>query len=442
MDRRASHIIIGQEPRSGFLSDLALFMTSVEPHQYLLFYLFIQPILGFTKNEELDLFKHLFNRVFVLLLMIYTILTLSSRKGRIVFEWTGLEKQLLFYAGSVTVSTVAAIAFGDTSVSRSVASLITLPVLISLVYVVCHWIDRLELLKTAVRYFILSAVMVSLYGLLEFFMTGFSEGFGSERVRSVFSDPNIFARYILIGIFFIAPFLFYRDESIFKRKILAGIFSLLIVNLLLSLSRSGYLALIVGGIVFSFFIDNRKIKSAVIGGSVIAGLLIFTYLLTQRSFSGTAIIEPSNINRVLLILGGIDMIQTHWFLGVGYTNFANYFERHFLENYLSLSSDSFKVTGFATEIHSWVIEVWAEQGIVGLTVFIAFFHRYFSIINRAIVSQPVGTMRNILLGFFLAVVMFLFQGLFYHTFISQFFFWLIAGFGLAASQVARRQSVV
>jgi teichuronic acid biosynthesis protein TuaE len=414
------------------------FLMAFGPQQLILIYLGIQPLLGFTKHEELDLVKHLFNRMFVLSLLVYTLLTISHAHGRITFRSTGMEKYLLLYFAGVFISVIAALSFGDTVASRSLTSLATVPILISLVYIVGYWFDTIDAVKTALRYFIISACLVSVYGVGEFFVLGMTEGFGTERVRSIFSDPNIFARYILLGIFFIVPFLFYKDYSLFRRKTLQLFLGLLLVNLLFSLSRSGYLALIVGGIVFSLFIDSKKVKSVIISGSVLVGLLIFAYLLTQRSFTGSAIIEPSNINRFLLILGGIDMIQSNWFIGVGYTNFANYYERHYLENYLSLSSESYKFSGFATEIHNWFIEVWAEQGIIGLIIFIIFFSRLFLLLYRAIANEQIGSMRNILLGFFMAIFVFLFQGFFYHTFISQFFFWLIAGFAVAALQIAVR----
>jgi putative inorganic carbon (HCO3(-)) transporter len=415
-------------------------LTSIEPYRYLLIFLFLQPFLGFTRNEDLDLLKHLFYRIFSLSLLLYTLFFISYQKGKIVLHKSGLEKYLLMYIASITISTVFAISSGEATFGRSVTSLLTVPILISLLYTISYWFDDIKKIIKAIRYFLLSVVIVCIIGIFEFIILSISGGDSSIRINSVFVDPNIFARYVLLGIFFIVPFIFFKDNTIFRRRTLFIFITMFLLSLLLSLSRSGYLTLIAGGIFFALFLDNKKIKSFVISGSIIVGLIIFAYLFTQRSFSGTAIVEPSNLNRVQLIFGGIDMIQSNWFLGVGYTNFAAHFEKHYLENILSISTESYKYAGFATEIHNWVVEVWAEQGIVGLIIFSVLFYKIFQLFNKAKKNETEGTTKNILLGFILMFFIFLFHGFFYHTFISQFLFWVLSGFGVATVIVSTSKS--
>lgn len=421
---------------SDFPVSLVSILTNIQPYQYLLFFLFLQPFLSFTRNEELDFIKHLFYRVFSLSVMIYTAFLMSYQKGRIVFLKIGVEKYLLLYCASITISSLFSIFRGESLISRSITSLITVPILLSLLFTISFWFNDIEKIIKAIRYFVVSVVTVCLIGIIEFLLLSSSGNIENIRIRSIFIDPNIFARFVLFGIFFIVPFIYSKNYIIFKRRTLLFFLFLFLLNLVLSLSRSGYLTLIIGGIYFALTLENKKIRTLIISASVFIGVIIFTYLFTQRSFAGSAIIEPSNINRLQLILGGIDMIQSHWFLGIGYTNFANYFETHYLVNFLSVSSESYKYAGFATEIHNWIIEVCAEQGIVGLTIFVLLFKKIFNQLNNTRKNEIDGTIKNILQGFTFMYFIFLFHGFFYHTFISQFFFWVLSGFSFATILVS------
>jgi putative inorganic carbon (HCO3(-)) transporter len=421
-----------------FNSSVSVFhaLTSAEPYQYLLFFLFIQPFLGFTRNEELDLAKHVFQRAFALSLMMYTLFYLSHHHGSLLFPSIHVERSLLLYAVGVFIPTLIAMVQNKTQTGRTITSLLTVPMLMSLWFTCSYWLDDLKKIVYALKSFVYSVVVVCIIGIIEFISIFISEGFGGDRIRSVFVDPNIFARYVLLGIFFLVPLVTFKDERVFRRRTMLLMLALFLVNLLLSLSRSGYLTLIVGGIVFSLFLGNRRIRSLIIGGSITIGVVIFVYLFTLRSFSGSAVIEPSNINRVQLILGGIDMIRSDGLLGIGYTNFANYYEKNYLENTLSISPEDYKYAGFATEIHNWVIEVWAEQGIFGLIIFIMVFTKVFILLNRSVKKTADGTLRYILMGSTMLFFVFLFHGFFYHTFISQFFFWTVSGISVAAIRFA------
>jgi O-antigen ligase len=417
-----------------FISFLSI-LTSIKPYQYLFFFLFLQPFLGFTRNEDIDLFKHFLFRFFSLSLLLYTLFYFSHHYGRIIFVKTGLEPYLAVYIVGVLFSTMSAIAVGNAVVGRMILSLLTVPILVSLFYTSSYWFNDRGKIRIAIRYFLNSVFVVCIIGIIEFIVLSVSGTPINIRLNSVFVDPNIFARYVLLGIFFVIPLLFYKDVNIFSRKTLIFFLILFLLNLLLSLSRSGYLTFIIGCVVFALFIDNRKIKSLMIGGSIAVGLLIFAYLMTQRSFAGSALVEPSNINRIQLILGGLDIIQSHWLFGIGYTNFGNYFEKQYLENILSVSSEAYREAGMATEIHSWIIEVWAEQGIIGLGIFCLLFYKIFSLINTARKRETNSTHRNILMGFILLFFTFIFHGFFYHTFISQFFFWVVGGLGIATARI-------
>jgi O-antigen ligase len=408
------------------------------PVHILLLFLFAQPFLGFTRDDTLDLIKHLFLRGFVLSMLLYTLYSISMTTARLSLPAIGLEKELLIYIFGITLSCLVALVEGIAVVSRTITSVATVPLLIVTMYIICYWFDTREKIIKAARYFLLSVASVCIIGLAEFALLTVMGEHPDGRLHSVFVDPNIFARYVLFGIFFIISLLYFRGDRIYSKTTLYGFLGLYLINLLLSLSRSGYLTLIAGCILFSFYLGNRKIRLSVIVGAILVGVLIFAYLFAQRDFSSGTVVEPSNINRVILITGGLDMIRTHWLMGIGYTNFANFFETYYLGNTLSLSAEAYKYAGYATEIHNWVIEAWAEQGIIGLAIFLLLMRKLFQVLRHARARENDPTMKALLIGFSLMGFTFLFHGFFYHTFISQFFFWTVTAFGIAAANVSTK----
>jgi len=200
----------------------------------------------------------------------------------------------------------------------------------------------------------------------------------------------------------------------------------------MSLSRSGYLTLFIGLFIFSFLFKGKKYKIIAFVTVFLLGLIGILLLATQRDFfGGTAILEASSLNRIQLILGGIEIIQNNWLFGIGYTNFGNYYVATYVSDTLRISAFNYFMLGYATSIHNWLIEVWAEQGIFGLIAFVYLFGSVTWYLFNNFRKTNNSILKVCLSSFLLMISVFLIQGFFYHTFLFHFFFWLMFGFTIS-----------
>ena len=160
----------------------------------------------------------------------------------------------------------------------------------------------------------------------------------------------------------------------------------------------------------------------------------------ERSALSLSFVEPSAFNRIQIVLGGLDIFSKHWLTGIGYTNFQNYFASNYIEGALAMSLSSYEELGFTVSIHNWCVELLAEQGIIGLVGFCWLFFLFFRTLRQARRATTDKTLNALLIGHILMIFTFLFHGFFYHTFISQFFFWVMSGFALSTSAAVEREA--
>ncbi len=417
-----------------FLLSVIMFWVSLNPTTVLLAFLLLQPAFDFTRSDELNLIRHILLRVVTVYLLLQTFVYLSRTKGRIRLFPTGLKRPLILYVGTAIISVGAAILADRTDIGRALLAVLTIFLLVSLMYIIPFWFRSRELVFKVIKVFFISVWVVGTIGVVQVGLNFVSPS-QAFRLSSVFHDPNIYARFMVIAIFFAFSLLLFSNERIVKRSQLIGLIALAFFNLLFSFSRSGYATLVFGSLFFATFIESKKLRFLVIGSAILLGAGAFVVLVSQR-FEGSAIVESSNLNRVQLILGGIEMIRNHWLEGIGYTNFGNFYKTFYLGGVLHVSPETYEQMGYATSIHNWFIEVWAEQGVVGLVGFMWLFVILFRKLRDARRSTADTSLQALLIGYSLMMFVFIFHGLFYITFISQFFFWVITGFALATARIA------
>ena len=408
------------------------------PERILLTFLFLQPYLDFTDNPGLNIVKHLLLRFIAIYLFLITILSTIQSNKRI--NKSGLELPISLYIITAFLSSGIAIISSNAEIIDSIISLVTLPLLILLIYIFPYWFDNKKVIVYGVKIFLYSSftvVIIGLFQLLYFSLFPPDRGF---RVTSIFHDPNIFARFLLFGIYFVLSILLFSKEKILSKRFLLTFLVLSFICLLYSFSRSGYATFIVGCFVFAMFVKSKKLKAGIIISGIMVGIAAFLFLSTHRIFNGSFITEPSNFNRIQLVFSGIQMIENHWLIGIGYTNFPYIFIKS-LQGSIAISLFNYEMMGYQTSIHNWLIEVWAEQGIFGLISFIWLFAAIFKKLKKARRLNNDSLLHSFLIGFTLMIFVFLFHGFFYHTFISQFFFWVFLGFLLSTIKVAENYKV-
>ncbi len=178
------------------------------------------------------------------------------------------------------------------------------------------------------------------------------------RVNSLFWDPNVFGRYLALAVTIGAAGLLWakRPEAVWA---LAVTITVLWLALLTTYSQSSFIALLAGLAALAALRWNLK---AVLGGLVLlaAGVLLF------GSFAGGVVkldlgaLNKQTSGRANLVEGGIDLFEQRPIAGYGPGSFSAAFKRE-------VAGPNAPVT----ESHTEPVTVAAEQGLIGLAVYVA-----------------------------------------------------------------------
>lgn len=403
-------------------------LAKITAERILFFFIFCQPLLDFIKNQALlNNIKHGVFRFITLTLLFYTV-TYSNemRRKHTIFNKKSFSISLLIlYVLTAFASSIIAFSQSEMETGRLLVALTTLPLLVSLIYIIPFWINSIELIQKCLRAYFYSMVYVLIIGFIQLFLSVGGEG--AYRIKSVFNDPNLFSRFLLIGLFFLILQLMYKNYEIISKKSTIYLIIATISQIILSFSRSGYITLFLGLLFLAFSIKKKAVKIFLITFVVAISIMAVAFLISQRFSQSSMLIEASSFNRVLLILGGLNMIQHNWLIGVGYTNFQYIFTKYYVKDTIGMSLYEFDNLGFATSIHNWLIEVFSEQGILGLIGFVGIFTSVVFRLKKLKKRIQNSAFLIIIRGFIMMIFVFLFQGFFYHSFISQFFFWILFG---------------
>lgn len=176
-----------------------------------------------------------------------------------------------------------------------------------------------------------------------------------KRAISFFAHPNGYALFIAPVLAFLLPHIV-QNKINWKRLILWGMG---IVGLLLSLSRGGWLGLLIAVVVWVLWAGNKQIKKAALVGFVAIVCLVaiipnFRYRVILP-FKG----EKSSISRFSLWNTGFKMIQSSPILGKGLTGFD--------KNWYKYNSDS--GLDHYNFPHNILLNFWVDTGILGVLSF-------------------------------------------------------------------------
>jgi O-antigen ligase len=223
-----------------------------------------------------------------------------------------------------------------------------------------------------------------------------------------------------------------------------------ITALLLTYSRGGMLSL---GVMTALLLVSVRIRPSQVFAGLGAALLVFVLILptdigkrfvtVQELLPGYAPIKlDSAVEKRKLVMGSaLRMFKDHPIAGVGAGNFTPYYPQY--ENLVGSSAIEYDPIGSKQYPHSLYIEIAAENGILGLTIFggavalaLIGLHRA----RRDLLRR--GEMANaaIVQGIALAIVGFLVSSLFLHG-SYQRYLWLVLGFGAAALKLTERGEV-
>jgi O-antigen ligase len=188
-----------------------------------------------------------------------------------------------------------------------------------------------------------------------------------NRVQGTLSHPNSFSMYLTTGLPFLLAWFFISKNKI-TRLLCGAIFFVGTIGIILSLSRSGWIVLLilcVLGLMAAVYLKKIKMGSAValllLASVAMAGLVFFgpdiILLRLTSSDSGSA------RSRITLAQVALRVIMDHPFLGTGLNNYISA-----MLHYAPYNIDT---TGNPTLVHNVYLLITAETGLLGGITFIS-----------------------------------------------------------------------
>jgi O-antigen ligase len=244
------------------------------------------------------------------------------------------------------------------------------------------------------------------------------------RVNSLFFDPNIYGRFLaLVMIAVTTVMLWWRNT----RGVLwaAAVLAWLLAGLVTSFSQSSIAALLLGLAVLAAYRWSVRWAVYVAAGLVLLALAVALAAPARWHFglkgNGGSTQNATN-GRAKLIEGGLELFAERPLQGYGSGSFQKEYENHSKASVENATSAS----------HTIPITVAAEQGIVGLALYVVLLVVAFVVLFRGAGRSPP---RIAIAACFAALVLHTFA---YADFLEDPLTWTLLGIGVALSRAGAR----
>jgi O-antigen ligase len=313
---------------------------------------------------------------------------------------------LLFFAANL-FSMIFADNLGEsfTIISRYIYSFL-------LYFLIVHLANSNSKIKKIIWFLIISGFLASLLGFYGYFIGNVSIFGGIQPLKD--ADNNGFARF-LIPFIPLSVFLLNSQEQKYKKIVLAVFFFLITAAVVLTFSRSGFLALLL--VLFLIFL-RQKNKLKILGIFFLIFLLclplipltLWTRASTFLDVGTAGFHDGSFSERSAVVISGLNMFKDNFLFGVGVGNFPEVYPAYVLKGFESVD----KVA------HNTYLSVLAELGITGFLLFITIIFWSFKNINICKNDNP----NLIVYGVEIALIGFLFFS-FFLTSEYYYMLWLL-----------------
>jgi len=216
--------------------------------------------------------------------------------------------------------------------------------------------------KNLLLHFLIVGALVCLYGVVQLV---FSHGVSlqswiqSPRLTSIFPNPNMYAIYLVVHIFLLIA---YRTTNIkrTRRIFISALLLLFVISLLLTFSRRGWILFGIG-LVIIFFYSKYK-RMAIFPFVVIVSILP----IAVGDIGVDKIVYLFDVNHESV---QYRLYEYEYLLNILTSNHISFLAGDGVGEYGPSSSfivnDSNNVT-----LHSYILLIWLELGIVGLSIYI------------------------------------------------------------------------
>lgn len=296
-------------------------------------------------------------------------------------------------------------------------------------------------IKTCALAFIIPAVLISFIGIVQYSLGLAPDGwldkslFGgiTSRAVSLFNNPNILGVYITM----LFPLMLTRilPHHQPKVRILGIMFSaFLAVCTVFTFSRSAWIALVAGGMIFAVMVSPKGILWMIpVSASAVGASLLFPDTVGARIKNFVTMSDSANNYRMSVWNSSWELLSDVFVGGIGMGEEA--FKTAFIE-YADAG------TQYAMHSHSLYMQIAIQTGIIGLILFFVFI---FNAVRRCCSSLSIKRSDDFLSSCVKAAAAgacsLLVAGLFDYTWYNYrvfFMFWALIGFACAASNLNDR----
>lgn len=242
------------------------------------------------------------------------------------------------------------------------------------------------------------------------------------RVNSVFFDPNIFGRFLVVVIVLLVAWICWQKRN--KQVALGGLAAVILFGgLLITFSQSSFVALLAGlGVIAALRWSVRWTVGIVVAALLFGGIAA---AVGSGALSGGKTAERVTSGRAALVTGGGKLFVERPLQGWGAGSFARQYRRTNNVSYERAASAS----------HTIPVTVAAEQGVIGLLAYLALLVLAFIRALRGARSAPWPEMQVGVAAAFTAVVV---HTLIYAAFLEDPLTWVLLGVATALA-AARSQ---
>lgn len=363
-------------------------------------------------------------------------------EGKIKINGTRIDRPLVLYLSVILISI-----FWSCNHEEALISFGRLVALILAMYVTLNLIDSKAGLKLVLVLVFIPALALSVYSGKEFLTSSAVEVKNAlsmfklfSRFGATFDNPNYFATFLLLPLCVAFSALAFLNIKLWKRILLflvpIGIMSVAFIG---TFSRSAWVSLFFSYLfIFSYFKNKKSWIIAISVFGVGAAIVLFqtaffqSFLLRFTSiFEGKA--DPSSATRFFLINGGIQMFLNSGFLGVGFESFPIEYLKYIPHN---------QSLGYVHECHTLPIEILAELGLIGISLFVFFIYRILKTGFLSIRSIEDNFLRTLQIGFVAFFVGLLINFLFMPGGILNNFLWIAIGIIFSIEEINNINSSV
>jgi O-antigen ligase len=256
------------------------------------------------------------------------------------------------------------------------------------------------------------------------------------RVNSVFFDPSIYGRFLALVMIAVTTVVLAGSRPMRagilgvarerRREILvgAGVLAWLLAGLVTSFSQSSIGALLLGLAVLGAWCWGVRATAYVTGGLLVLAVAVVLLAPTSLHFGlkgskGSA--SNATSGRTTLISGGLDLFAKRPLEGYGSGSFETEYKRH-------AKASAASAADATSASHTIPITVAAEQGIIGLVVYVALLLAAFVVLFRGAGRSPP---RIAIAACFAALVL---HTWIYADFLEDPFTWTLLALGVALSR--------